>query len=292
MPIERLRHESDSRNGQFWACEAGEAQKDREGVRTENVVEGARAANKTAESHLVREGDPRDPLFPVHCQRVRDVPGRILPVPRARVLDRWRVLHASPQGQPIPQRHCKILCCGRGAHVRVPPQPQYHLSGSQAREFVAGLRGPPQGLRFWIREDRRTWDQHLDAVRDARVPCAGDHLEQGARKGRGLVGAWHSHLRDARRIPSVLCRRSHAAVPRHLGGEDRVPAAHEEGGPRPDIEAADRRPLATTRKPQGWRTGHPHPPLVQGLRLGGSAEPHDACAHRYQRPQRGRHQHV
>eukprot|EP00961_Rhodomonas_salina_P058164 781891-Rhodomonas_salina.1 len=48
--------------------------------------------------------------------------------------------------------------------------------------------------------------QHVDAVRDARVPGARDHSKQGPRQGGRLVGPRRAHLRDALRVhaPTAL----------------------------------------------------------------------------------------
>ena len=50
--------------------------------------------------------------------------------------------------------------------------------------------------------------QDLDAVRDSRVPGAGDHPEQGTQQGGGLVGPGGPHVRDVGRLPSFLRRQS------------------------------------------------------------------------------------
>merc|ERR1711967_92324 len=57
--------------------------------------------------------------------------------------------------------------------------------------------------------------KRIDALRHTRVPCTGDHSEQGPRQGCRLVGMRCAYVRDARWLPAVLFRGPHGAVPEH-----------------------------------------------------------------------------
>ena len=61
--------------------------------------------------------------------------------------------------------------------------------------------------RLRIRKEGEGED--VDAVRDARVPGAGDHPEQRVQQGRRLVGARGAHVRDGGRLPAFLRRPAH-----------------------------------------------------------------------------------